>query len=146
MKVKHWQKKKKKFQNASQHKRSTMRECCYFYVPGAESTGCGHAIRAIADPPRLWSALRWPSLPLGTLWQARNGRWWFRTFGHTDQDQSQDLPGGTVDKNLPANAGDTGLIPRKVSNAEEWLSPHAATEPQLLNLCAATTATTGSPA
>ena len=48
----------------------------------------------------------------------RSGRWWFCTFGYTDRDQSQDLPGGAVGKNLPADAGDTGWLPRTMLNAE----------------------------
>ena len=98
--------------------RGALGGCCYFYFPGAQSAGRGHAITATADPPRLWSALRGPSRPLGALRQARSGSWWFCTFGYTDRDQSQDLPGGTVGKNLPADAGDTGLLPRKMLNAE----------------------------
>ena len=32
----------------------------------------------------------------------------------------QDFPGGTVDKNLPANAGDTGSIPGPESFHMPW--------------------------
>ena len=39
-----------------------------------------------------------------------------------------DFPGGTVDKNLPANAGDTGLIP----------GPGRFHMPQQLSLCTTT--------
>ena len=42
---------------------------------------------------------------------------------------SQGFPGGSVIKNLPANAGDTGLIPI-------WKIPHAVEQ---LSLCATTT-------
>ena len=52
-----------------------------------------------------------------------------------------------MDKNLPANAGDTGLISGKISHASEQLSAvpqlpspsSRACELELLSLCAATT-------
>ena len=43
----------------------------------------------------------------------------------------RDFPGGPVVKNLPCNAGDSGLIPAqgtKVSHAAEQLSPHTTTK------------------
>ena len=43
----------------------------------------------------------------------------------------RDSPGGPVVKNLPCNAGDSGLIPAqgtKVSHAAEQLSPHTITK------------------
>ena len=46
----------------------------------------------------------------------------------------QGFPGGTVVKNLPANAGDMGSIPwsRKIPHAMEQLSPcTTTTEPAL---------------
>ena len=44
-----------------------------------------------------------------------------------------DFPGGPVDKNLPSNAGDAGLIPcqgTKISHASGQLSPCTATRAQ----------------
>ena len=42
------------------------------------------------------------------------------------KDLKQDVPGGTVGKNLPANAGDAGLVwSGKISNATEQLGPWA---------------------
>ena len=59
------------------------------------------------------------------------------------------FPGGEVDKNMPANAGDTGLIPgpgrshmprSNYARAPQLLSLRSrAREPQLLSLCAKTT-------
>ena len=46
----------------------------------------------------------------------------------------RDFPGGSVVKNPPANAGDTGLIPwsRKIPHATQQLSPcTTTTEPAL---------------
>ena len=53
-----------------------------------------------------------------------------------------DFPGSPVVKNLPANAGDTGLVPgpgTKILHAEEQLSPCAATTEARMpeSLCAA---------
>ena len=45
------------------------------------------------------------------------------------------LPDGTVDKNLPANAGDTGLTPGL--GRFRLRRSNKAQEPQLLSLCAA---------
>ena len=48
----------------------------------------------------------------------------------------QDFPGGTVSKNLPVNAGDTGSIPGpgKMPHAAGQLRPSASTtEPMLCN-------------
>ena len=63
--------------------------------------------------------------------------------------QRGDFPGGAVVKNLPANAGDTGLSPGPGKSHMPWsnearapqlLSLHSrACEPQLLSPCAATT-------
>ena len=60
-----------------------------------------------------------------------------------------DFPGGTVIKNTPANAGDTGLVPgpgrphmprSNKARAPQLLNLHSrACEPQLLSPCAATT-------
>ena len=51
--------------------------------------------------------------------------------------KSRDVPGGPVVKKLPANAGDTSLIPgpgRSYRTTEEQLSPRATTtEPMLGN-------------
>ena len=51
--------------------------------------------------------------------------------------QARDFPGGPVVKNLPSNAGDTGLIPgrgTKIPHAMGQLSPHTTTtEPVQLN-------------
>ena len=47
-----------------------------------------------------------------------------------------DVPGGTVDKNLPANAGDTGLTPGLGRFCLR--RSNLAQEPQLLSPCAAT--------
>ena len=47
--------------------------------------------------------------------------------------QPTDLPDGTVVKNLPANAGDTGLIPGPVRSHMPW--SNKARVPQLLSLC-----------
>ena len=43
------------------------------------------------------------------------------------------LPGGTVDKNPPANTGDTGLILDLRRFHTPWC--HEALKPQLLRLC-----------
>ena len=43
---------------------------------------------------------------------------------------SRDFPGGSVVKNLPCNAGDTGLIPgwgTKIPHAREQLNPSTTT-------------------
>ena len=47
---------------------------------------------------------------------------------------SRDFPGGTVVKNPPANAGDTGLSPGlgKIPHATEQLSPCATTTEPVL--------------
>ena len=42
----------------------------------------------------------------------------------------RDFPGGPVEKNLPSNVGDVGLIPgwgTKIPHATGQLSPHATT-------------------
>ena len=44
----------------------------------------------------------------------------------------RDFPGGTVIKNLPANAGDTGSIPRPGRSHVPW--SNSARAPQLLSL------------
>ena len=52
------------------------------------------------------------------------------------------FPSGAMDRNQPANAGDTGLDPwsRKIPHASEQLSPWATTtEPILWGLRAVTT-------
>ena len=54
----------------------------------------------------------------------------------------RDFPGGTVDKNQPANAGDVGLTPRpgRSHMPAEQLSPRATTtEPVLWSLGNSTT-------
>ena len=66
MKAKNWQKKKKFFFRMLPGIRGALWECCYFYFLGAQSAGRGHTITATADPPHLWSTLRWASRPLGT--------------------------------------------------------------------------------
>ena len=54
---------------------------------------------------------------------------WRHLFHWKKRKKARDFPGGTVVKNLPANAGDTGSIPGgKI--------PHA---PEQLSLCATTT-------
>ena len=50
--------------------------------------------------------------------------------------KSQNFPGSTVDKNLPVNGGDTGLIPGVGRCHMPWATAHV---PQLLSPCAATT-------
>ena len=48
-----------------------------------------------------------------------------------------DFLGGTVDKNLPANAGDMGSVAGP--EGFHMLCSNSAPEPQLLSTCAATT-------
>ena len=57
-------------------------------------------------------------------------------YSPTNYTGTGDFPGGTVDRNLPANAGDTGLIP----SLERFHMPQSnlACVPQLLRLRAAT--------
>ena len=50
----------------------------------------------------------------------------------SDQNQSPGFPGGSLVKNLPASAGDTGLIPEKILYALEQLNPCATTTEPLL--------------
>ena len=50
----------------------------------------------------------------------------------SDQNQSPGFPGGPVVKNLPASAGDTGLIPEKILYALEQLNPCATTTEPVL--------------
>ena len=50
---------------------------------------------------------------------------------------NRDFPGGTVVKNPPANAGDTGSIPGPGRSHMPW--SNEAREPQLLSSCATTT-------
>ena len=46
----------------------------------------------------------------------------------------KNFPGGPVIKNLPANAGDTGSIPRQIPHASDQLSQcTTATEPMLFS-------------
>ena len=54
------------------------------------------------------------------------------TLAYTDVEKIRDFPGGTVNKNLPANAGDTCLIsaPRRFHLSRG----NQATAPQLLSL------------
>ena len=75
---------------------------------------------------------------------------WFRTLSSLILSMFfLGFPGGAVVKNLPANAGDTGLSPGPGRSHMLWsnqarvpqlLSLHSrAREPQLLSLCATTT-------
>ena len=52
---------------------------------------------------------------------------------HFCEKGAEDFPGGTVDRNLPANAGDMGSIPGPGRFHMTWSS--WAHEPQLLSLC-----------
>ena len=58
------------------------------------------------------------------------------SLSHILKSPEENFPGGTVDRNLPANAGDTGLIP----SLERFHMPQSnlACVPQLLRLRAAT--------
>ena len=49
------------------------------------------------------------------------------------QNENKDFPGGTVVKNQPANAGDTGSIPGLGRSHMPW--SNEARVPQLLSLC-----------
>ena len=63
-----------------------------------------------------------------------------RTFsgsGPSTLKPSGDFPGGAVDKNLPASAGDTDSIPGLERVHKPW--SNSAREPQQLRLCATTT-------
>ena len=55
----------------------------------------------------------------------------------THKKGQKDFPGGTVDKNLPANAGDTGSIPGR--GKFHTLRSNQACVPQLQSLHAAST-------
>ena len=70
---------------------------------------------------------------------------------NTETREVQDFPGGAVDTQVPANAGDTGSIPgpggvhmpknSRYACAPKPLKPTGprASEPQIVRLCAATT-------
>ena len=65
---------------------------------------------------------------------------WRQTFsgsGPSTLKPSGDFPGGAVDKNLPASAGNTDSIPGLERFHKPW--SNSAREPQQLRLCATTT-------
>ena len=65
---------------------------------------------------------------------------WGQTFsgsGPSTLKPSGDFPGGAVDKNLPASAGNTDSIPGLERFHKLW--SNSAREPQQLRLCATTT-------
>ena len=90
--------------------------CCYFWLPT-------HPYNAWVDPHT------WPLLPCGILFS------WMLSICPSllisslenmeiflmSEETELDFPGGTVVKNLPGNAGDTGSIP-----GQETKIPHAA--------------------